>query len=384
MAEYYETTNPSTQKLWAKRLWIEHRKSDALFDPANGLMGKDPENNAWVHMDETEKGIGDRVTVTLSLQIAGRGVIGDDVLEGKEVPLDTTTFGFTLDDQVQGVRSRGRMNAQRVSFDTMEESKRMLRQWWKTRRAVQAMNQLTGNSRQTDLAFTGLNSVAEPDSNHILRANQTVLGASNDQTVGGDTTATFDVHHIDQLVTFAEASTPPIRPFIYKGNPYYGILIHPYVMEDLRDSGSRWYQIMRDALQGGFNDGNPLFTRAAGMWRNCLIYTDPHVPQGRDSGTGAAVANTRRCVFFGACALVLCYGRYDKGDKDHLRWYSGTWDNGRKYYASAGMVHGMKSPRFTINGTPQDYGKIVLTVYSVDRLQYNYGGIPTFDLGQTY
>lgn len=388
MAEYYDITAPETTKLWSKQFWRVFRKSDAIWDPKFGFVGKDYETSPIVEVDDFEKSAGDEVTIPLGFQFGGDGVVGDQVLEGNEEAIDTQTFKFKIDDQAHGWRSRGIMSGQRVRFDIVKESMNFLKDWWKSRRAVSAVNHLCGNTRQTNMAFTANNTPQAPDTNHIYRLGAAGgLGVGDDATVGGDTTAKFDLNILSKLITISESLQVPIRPFIYKGNPYYGCFVHPFVVEDLIATGTQWYDIMTKALQGGARDGNPLFTRALGMWRNVLIFVEPHLVQGT-SNAGAAVANTRRCVFFGAGALAMAYGRQERGTFEKMRWHSGTYDHGRKYYGSAGMVWGMKSPRHTINGTARDYGKIVFTVYTQDRLSYTWGSsvspITTFDLNQHY
>src|SRR5690606_16038437 len=168
-----------------------------------------------------------------SLQIEGRGVIGDEVLEGKELPIETETFKLKIDEQVQGVKTRGRMNGQRVSFNTLEEGKRKLRDWWKRRRAVAVCNHLAGNILATDLAYTGLNAVSAPDSLHIYRQGSG-LGADNDSTVNGDSNRKFAIEQLDLFPTIAEQLPVPIKPFIIDGNPYYGYLATPGMLEDMR------------------------------------------------------------------------------------------------------------------------------------------------------
>lgn len=381
MPEMFDTADPSTNKLWAKRLWTSFRKKDVIWDDG-GLIGSNPDENAIVVKDEFQKSTGDKLTMTISYQVQGRGVIGDDVLEGKEVPIETKTMSMVIDEQAFGYRSRGVMNGQRVNFDVLDECRRKNRDWWATRRAVAGINHLCGNSRQTDLAYTGLNTITEPDANHIYRVNQG-LGASNDETVGGDNTAKIDIGIIDKLVTIAESLDQPIPPMIYKGNPYYGLIIHPFSAEDLRSTSAKWYEVMVNALQGGQVNDNPLFNRAMGMWRNTLIFVDPHVPAGKHSGTGASVRNSRRCVFFGAGALCVAYGRRERGTKEHFVWHSGTWDHGRKYYGSSSCVWGVKGAEFPDPaGTTRLNGRIVVTVYSLDRLAYTYNGVTTYDYGQ--
>jgi N4-gp56 family major capsid protein len=384
MAETYLITDAETNKTWSKEMFREWRKSDAIWDDRNGFLGDDHTKNVIYKTDELEKSAGDEVTITLRLQLAGDGVVGDEVLEGKEAAIDTTTFKMKIDDHVQGWRSRGIMTGQRVNFDALKESKDALADWWKTRRAVCAVNHLCGNTRQTKLTFTANNAPQAPDTQHIYRAGSGGgLGLGDDATVGGDATAKFDLQYIDRAVTLAEALQVPIKPFEWKGAPYYGMFVHPFCIEDLRNTSSQWYDMMIKGLQGGKFEGNPLFTRAVGMYRNCLIFSEPHLVQGT-SNAGAAVANTRRCVFLGAGALAMAYGRSERGTMEKFRWHSSTWDHGRKFFGSAGLVWGLKAPRFTLGGTPRDYGKIVFTFYSADRVPYVYGNTTTYDLGQTY
>ena len=119
---------------------------------------------------------------------------------------------------------------------------------------------------------------------------------------------------------------------------------------------------------GGEVRNNPFFSRALGKWGNVLIFREPHIVRGTHSSTAAAVDNSRRCVFFGAGALTMGYGRREKGAEEQFYWHSGTWDHGDKYYASAACVCGFGSPRFTVSGTARDYGKIVVTCYSRERV----------------
>lgn len=372
MARYYDASSNETVKLWSRKLWVEHRKSDAIYNTKlRGLAGEDWKKNAFVTLDEAEKSEGDRIRTTMAFQLTSSpGVIGDEVLEGKEASPDTSTFDFLIDQVRQGVQTGGRMNRQRVTFDVLEVAKGLLRDWWKDRRAVMAINHLCGNTRQTNIKYNGNNAPQAPDDLHHYHVGYGMVatGSGTDELVGADATLMFDLNIIDELVTIAEQLTPPIAPFEIDGNEYYGILVHPNVMGDLRKTSSQWYDVMKAALQGGEARNNPFFTRAEGKWRNTLIFTEPHIVRGTNSTTAAAVTNTRRNVFFGAGALAVGYGRRERGAEEQFYWHSGTWDHGDKYYASAAAIVGAKCPRFTISGTARDYGKIVVTSYSADRV----------------
>ena len=369
MARQYDAASNETVKLWSRKLWVEHRRSDALYSSAlKGLTGENWRQNAFVEIDDAEKTEGDSIRTTLAFQLpSSPGTIGNEVLEGKEASPDTDTFTFLIDQIRQGVQTGGRMNGQRVTFDTLEVAKGLLKDWWKDRRAVCAVNHLCGNTRQTNLRSTGNNAPAAPDTNHFYHIGSG-LGAGTDEGVGADPTLLMDVDVIDELVTIGEQLVPPIAPFVINDEPYYGLLIHGNVLADLRKTSSQWYDVMKAALQGGQVNNNPFFNRAAGKWRNTLIFVEPHIVRGTNSSTGAVVANTRRNVFFGAGALAMGYGRRQRGAEQQFYWHSGTWDHGDKYFASAAAIFGTKSPRFTVSGTARDYGKIVVTSYSAERV----------------
>jgi len=364
---YYETDRPEVVKLFSKMLWSEWRKKDAMFDPKYGFAGNPKESEGFLFylVDEPNKSAGDKVTVPYSFQIEDApGVVGNEVLEGKEGEIETEPFSLVIDKQRHGVKTFGEMNYQRVHFDTVQEGKNKLADWWKRRRAAVVCNHLCGNTAAVDKYWTGHNSILAPDANHIFRPGS----LTTDEAVQADPTQTFDVDIVDEVTTIAELSTPPIRPFIYKGNEYYALFLHPNQVADLRESDTAWYNTMQNALRGGRDDDNPLFTRALGKWRNTIIFSEVHLCQGVHSSTGAQLPNTRRAVFCGAGSLALSYGRhYGYGDTN-FRWFSSTWDHGDKYYCSASLIWGAKAIEVPVNGTPETIGKIVITTYSRERV----------------
>lgn len=361
---FYDTNAPEVAKVWSRRLWTEYRKKDAVLDPRHGFAGPN-EDYLFIHINEAENTIGDEVTTNYSFQIANEpGVRGNNVLEGKEGGTVTEVYKIKIDKLRHGVKTMGEMNEQRVHFNTMEEGKRKLHDWWRTRRAVGIANQLCGNTAQTDERFTGLAPVNAPDSEHIFRPNS----LATDELVAADPTAKFDVPIVEEMIARAEQMTPAIRPFIYKGNAYYIMFLHSNQVSDLRDSNSKWYETMQNGLKGGLRDENPLFGRALGMWRQTLFITEPYLTQGVHSVNGTSVPNTRRAVFCGAGCLGMAYGRHYRGGDNPFRWFSSTWDHGDKYYCSAGLVFGCSAVRLPVNGVNRDIGKIVIPTYSVERV----------------
>src|ERR1700749_300341 len=141
MADFYDTPNPATIKLWSRKTWYDWRQADAIFDPKNGFVGDDPDTFPFVELDDFEKGPGDQVTIPLLHGIGGRGTVGDEELEGKETIQSSHVYTLKVDVIRHAVKCRGKyMNDQRVPWDTMNEGSKALREWFKSRRAVCVVN----------------------------------------------------------------------------------------------------------------------------------------------------------------------------------------------------------------------------------------------------
>src|SRR5262245_35488429 len=111
---------------------------------------------------ETSKGPGDRVRVTLRMQLTGDGVQGDGMQEGNEEALTTYTDDLLINQLRHAVRSEGKMTEQRIPFEIREEAMMGLSDWWADRIDTWAFNQLAGYTVQTDTRYTGHNSVTAP------------------------------------------------------------------------------------------------------------------------------------------------------------------------------------------------------------------------------
>ena len=73
-------------KLWSRKLFREALTATFF----RRFMGTDT-NSVVQIVDETSKGPGDRVRVTLRMQLSGDGIQGDGTLEGQEEALTTFT-----------------------------------------------------------------------------------------------------------------------------------------------------------------------------------------------------------------------------------------------------------------------------------------------------
>lgn len=344
----YSVNNALTNKLWAKKLNVEVLK-DAYISK---FIGKGADSLIQ-YREDTNKDKGDRIRHGLRMQLTGDGVIDDNTLEGQEEQLITYSDDLIINQLRHAVRSEGRMSEQRVLFDLRTETKSGLKDWWTDRLDTVFFNQVCGYTVQTDLRYTGMNTVTAPDSNHIMRAgNHTADGSIT-------STLTFSLTFIDYCVERAKTLTPAIRPVKTEMGDYYVIFIHPYQATDLRTSTStgQWLDIQKAAMSGGKIKDNPIFTGALGVYNNTIIHENSRVTQGV-SAAGAAVSTVRRAVFCGAQAAVIAFGGED--GPDTMSWTEETFDYGNQLGVAVGAIFGVKKSVY--NST--DFATIVVSSYA--------------------
>lgn len=202
------------------------------------------------------------------------------------------------------------------------------------------LNQLGGNTAQTNIAYTGLQPPIAPDADHQYFAGT----ATSEATL--TSADIFSVELIPQYVALAQGTlTFPIKPVVIKGIEIAGILfLHPLQVRDLKKNftSGEWGDIYRAALQGGQVTGNPLFTGAIGMYDNVVIHQDSRVPWGdTDQNTifdpitklkigaptalgapAAGVTDVARAIFVGAQAACYACGAEEgpAGQPLRVRW----------------------------------------------------------------
>lgn len=249
----YGVNNALAVKLWAKKLFVEVLQECV----AAKFIGESAGSLIQIK-DETSKQAGDKVTFGLRLQLSGRGIVGDLTMQDEEEALQTTSDSIIIDQLRNAVRSGGKMSEQRVTFDVREEAKSGLVDWWADRIDTSLLNQLGGNTAQTDIAYTGLQATLAPDAAHQLIA----AGRANEQSlIAGDT---FDLTLIDTAVERARTLTPGIRPVKIGGDEYWVLFLHPYQVTDIRKNtnAGQWFDIQKAAMTGGTISKNPIFTGA--------------------------------------------------------------------------------------------------------------------------
>jgi N4-gp56 family major capsid protein len=346
----YGVNAPEAKKLWAAALAREALKATWI----QRFIG-DSADSVLQTYTEAKKDAGDRVRITLRMQLTGDGVSGDGTLEGNEEALATYTDDLYIDQLRHAVKSAGKMTEQRIPWSIREEAMQGLRDWWAGRMDTAFFTQMCGYTVQNDPRYSGLNAAIAPDAAHILRPN---AKASDQLLAAGDE---MTLLQIDAMVAAAKLMVPVIRPIKVNGDDRYVMVVHTNQVTQLRTAAGtgQWLDIQKAAMTGDGSKDNPIMTGALGMYNGVVLHESTRITPGVNSGTGATVAGSRRAVLMGAQAGAIAFG---KGQSfDNFDWNEELFDYGNKLGVEAGLIHGLKKLRFN----NADFGTLVLSTFTV-------------------
>jgi N4-gp56 family major capsid protein len=353
----YGVNHALAVKLWSKKLYQEALKqcwmSKFIGDDSNSMIQK---------KEELSKGPGDRITQGLRMQLTGAGISGDGTLEGNEEALSTYSDNLLIDQLRHAVRSDGKMSEQRIPFSIREEARMGLQDWWADRIDKSCINQLCGNTGQTDTRFTGMNATIAPSSGNIVYGD----GQTTEANVASHSaSAIMSLKYIDYAVALAKTNTPAIRPLKIDGEEKYVMFLHPFTVTDLRTSTTtgQWLDIQKAAMQGGQISKNPIYTGALGEYNGVVLHESARIPLTTQSATYSASnqEGVYRNIFCGAQAGMIGFGQNNSENK--MTWVEELFDYGNQLGVSAGLIWGMKKTVFN----SLDFSTIAIPVYSIKR-----------------
>lgn len=359
----YAVGDAETVKLWSKRLAHEALKKTVCFP-----YFKDSGDALGAIESDLQKGPGDRVTITLRVQMSGDGVTENETQEGNEEAIVTYTDNLLINELSHAGRSNRTISQQRVPFKIAREINDGLADWWAGRIDQTFFNHLCGylpanTQAGSGLKYAGFNTILAPSAGRILRPGSITV----DENLTSGNVITLS--HIDQLKELAETggstNLVPIRPIMgLPGGAKYVCFVHTTQVTSLRTAASTnngWMDIQKALLSGGEGkDTNAIFKGGLGVYNEVLLVSSPRVTAGVNSTTSAAFANTRRAVFCGAQALGLGFGQ--GYGPEEWKVNEETFDYGRQYGANALNIFGMKKLQFNSS----DFGTIVLSTYAAD------------------
>ena len=367
----YGVNDAEAVKLWARELYRESIRKTYFYD----FMGTGP-NSLVQCKEDTEKGAGDRLTVSLLANANQPGVASGGQIEGNEEAMRTFTDDVLIDqlDFATRTRNQGTIDQQRVPYNLREQARDFLSNLWKERMDIALFNQLAGNTAQTDTRYTGMQATVAP-TRSVRPAAITV-----DQSLTSSHKFTLSV--LDKAVALAEVKTSSavsrIRPVdipvmngstgrqtgrYYRGVKYVAFL-HNWQVHDLRTDASTagsWYDIQQAAMMGGEITNNPIFQGGdvVGVHNGVLIMKCESIPEGCDGTTPTTqVASTRRAVLCGAQSAICAFGQESK--KGRMQWHEELFDYKQELGVDSRCIFGITKAMFN----SQDFGTIVMSTYA--------------------
>jgi N4-gp56 family major capsid protein len=357
----FGVNHPLSNKLWSKKL-MKEAIARTWYKKFMGSTSSDP-----IQMNPELNKVGDKLTFGLRMQMNGDGVQGDDTLEGNEEALNYYSDSILINQLRHATRSKGQMSEQRVPYSMREEAHEALADWHANRMDAAMMNQLGGNTNQSDTRYTGNNAATAPDNNHWILSTG-VAGTNTEASLSAS--SIFSLTLLDRAVAKANTLAPLIRPVMVNGEAKFCAFLHDFQVHQLRTNTTtgQWLDIEKAAMQGGKIDSNPIYTGAIGEYNGVIMHKSTRAPWGL-TGTNATARNDTsmgvdsvgRAIFLGAQAGVLCTGRKTSQNLD-ATWVEEKFDYSNQLGVAGGLIYGISKCTFN----SEDFSTIVISSYSPD------------------
>ncbi len=328
------------------------------------FMGSGPNASAPLHqLNELENSAGDLITYDLSVQLAGQGTEGDDVLEGNEEKLTLYTDSIYIDQRRHAVDTGGAMTRKRTIHKLRDIAKKRLADWW-ARLFDEYLFMYASGARGVNsgfispLGYAGFanNSMSSPDSDHLIIGG----GAKASMDSGDKMTLNFiDVAKTNaQMMGGDSSQTPQIQPVKIDGEDHYVCVMSPWQSYDLRTAAGEtgWLSIQKAAATSEGRK-SPIFKGSLGMHNGVVLHEHSNVIRFSDYGSGGATT-AARALFLGDQALTMAWGFAGTGLR--FDWHEEPKDYGNDLGVAASSIFGVK--KTTFNG--KDYGVIAIDTYA--------------------
>lgn len=341
----------------AVKLWAERAEREVLKMTLFGKFSSSKPDSAIYIKDDLQKKKGDRIRLTLGTIPTGRGITGDNTLEGNEDNISLYSQDVVVDQLRNGIRWNGRITQQRLLLEFREDTTPKLRDWMADRLDTWWINHATGNTGQTDLAYAGFNATTAPTSaagnTRILYGN----GTSTTENSLSVSSCAFKLEDIDRAVNQAMIATPAIEPVSTPSGRKYLLVIHPNQARQLKIDATAgrvtWWDYNRSKLEGGGDDiiGNPEYG-ALGEYNNVIIHENSRIP------LAPSTDRVRRAIFLGRQGVIFGFGR--DSSLDRFRMDEKLFDYDNKPGMDIGIIGGCVKPVYN----SLDYGTIVISTSS--------------------
>lgn len=360
------------RQVWAKNLFVDAMAT--VYFVKNKLMGTDP-NNAILIQDDLQKERGDRVHFKLTQKLSGRGVRGDNELEGNEERMIFYSESVLIDQIRNAVRLEGTLDEQKDAYDKRTEAKDLLKTWIAEFIEMQIMLKAGGVTNSTLTNVAGQQVALDydwsntpdfiPDADENAGFGARYLCA--DSAAGTTSLATTDLITpalISRLRVMAQTASPKVLPLNIGGEDKYVLMVHPWQAYDLKRN-AEFVQAQREALPRSTD--HPLFKsgQLVGEWDGVMIVQHDFVPfldvsvaghSFRGAAVGTDCANDAfRAILFGRQAVG-----YAKAQNRKKEWVEKNFDYDNEYGVATSLLGGIQ--KLVFNG--KEYGCMVLDTYA--------------------
>jgi len=303
---------------------------------------------------------GDTVEFPLFKHITGEPVYGDSMLRGSEKGLSKLAWNVKITQLRQAIDTGGRLTKKRTPADIRAVARQELKNYWSEVLDESFFVFLTGERGIVELgwrlpvSFSGwkdesgtvINPVEPVDTAHKVAIN------SSGQVVNDPAQATeMELSDIDKIKTYIRTQIRPLKPVKISGQPFYILVIHPKVEEQLRTANATnsWIDIQKMANVRGMD--NPIFKSALGMYAGVILVSHEKVPVIEISGHKYAVN-----LWLGSQALGVAFGNGGAGFP--FIWKEEMFDYDNRLGIATSILIGARRVQFDFGDGLENYGSI--------------------------
>jgi N4-gp56 family major capsid protein len=310
----FSRTAALNKKLYSSKVW--RHAVEKSFWMNGGLMGKGMDDTGSpvtmvTKFTDSERGTACVMPLVRRLD-TDSGVVGDNQLDGNEQSIDSDSLEIRIDMIRNAVKRKGQMSEQATVIRFRATGTEELGVW------LAAVVDELGFLMAAGLSYTKrVDGTTRPATSQLplLRFAADVLAPStNRKKFGGTATSTATLTTGDVITwkkivdVHAMMQAKLLKPVQKGSKEIYGLIMHPYVMRDLKKDAD-YIAIAKDADSRG-TDVNQLFTGAARIVDGVPLYVNTRVPNtfGAASGSKYGASGTVdgvQCLAFGAQALAF-------------------------------------------------------------------------------
>lgn len=351
------------KKAWQARSWKAARDESFFFATGMVSSGNSDSRMPVQYVNEvTQTSRGDKVVYHLIPDVAGDGIVDDNIMIGNEQAMTASTKEIKISQLRQAVRNAGKMSEQKTVIRFRENARDQLGNWFSQK--LDELGFLTISGRAYTKYLDGTDRPLTSQMNSLQFAADVTAPSTNRVMAAGTATTSANLTAADTLdwasivKACAVAERKRIKPVRYNGKSKYIIVMSTEAGRDLKTSPDYMTNVGRAGTSGA---GNPLFKGMFAEVDNAILFSHPKVyntngaSSGSKFGAGGTV-NGAQCLLVGAQALAFA-------KVADMEWNEEEQDYANSEGISCGMQFGFQKPTFTSiydAGANEDFSVISL------------------------